>query len=345
MSKTLLLPEFMEQARGMVLVDVRSEGEFRQGHFPGAVNLPLLNDEERKIVGTTYKQEGREAAVKKGFELVGHKFSEFIETAAKVAPAKQLAMYCWRGGMRSNTMAWLLDMAGFKVNLLKGGYKVFRNWALEKIKEERNILVLGGKTCSGKTEILHALSKKGEQVIDLEGMAHHKGSSFGALGQLPQPSNEQFENLLAIEWLACDKNRVTWIENESNRIGQVKVPDVVFTMMRKAPVLEVVLSIEKRIERVLNEYAQFSKAELEEGTRRLERRLGNLRMRQAVEMLHNDDLKGWADMLLEYYDDSYEYASSTREKGSVHKVQVEDIGADVSGQIMVTVQKIFGNGK
>ena len=196
MSTTLPLLDFMNEAKDSIVLDVRSEGEYKQGHLPGAINVPLLNNEERKIVGTTYKQVGREAAVIKGFELVGHKFADYIKLVQKLSPSKKISVYCWRGGMRSNTMGWLLQLSGFNVTVLKGGYKTFRNWALETLKEERNVVILGGKTCTGKTELLKKLKEKGEQVIDLEQLACHKGSTFGSLGQDAQPSNEHFENIL-----------------------------------------------------------------------------------------------------------------------------------------------------
>ena len=126
MSVSLLLPFYLESAEKSVLVDVRSEGEFAQGHIPTSVSIPLLNNEERAIVGTVYKKNGNRDAVQKGFELVGEKFATFIDTAKTIAVNNTISVYCWRGGMRSNIMAWLLTTAGFQVNLLKGGYKTYR---------------------------------------------------------------------------------------------------------------------------------------------------------------------------------------------------------------------------
>ena len=341
MSTTLPLLDFLKEAKESIVLDVRSEGEYKQGHLPGAINVPLLNNEERKIVGTTYKQVGREAAVIKGFELVGHKFADYIKLVQKLSPTKKISVYCWRGGMRSNTMAWLLQLSGFNVTVLKGGYKTFRNWALEILKEERNVVILGGKTCTGKTELLKKLKEKGEQVIDLEQLACHKGSTFGALGQAAQPSNEHFENVLSLEWYTYNNKNVIWLENESNRIGGIKIPDTVFEMMRKAKLIDVVLPLEQRIKRVLDEYAVFSVELLEEGTRRLEKRLGNLRMTQAIAFLKENKLEQWAKMMLDYYDDAYEYSNSKRETGTIKTMEIDDIvDLNVVEQLIVFANKM-----
>ncbi len=341
MSTMLPLLDFFKEAKDTIVLDVRSEGEYKQGHLPGAINVPLLNNEERKIVGTTYKQVGREAAVIKGFELVGHKFADYIKLVQKLSPTKKISVYCWRGGMRSNTMAWLLQLSGFNVTVLKGGYKTFRNWALEILKEERNVVILGGKTCTGKTELLKKLKEKGEQVIDLEQLACHKGSTFGALGQAAQPSNEHFENVLSLEWYTYNNKNVIWLENESNRIGGIKIPDTVFEMMRKAKLIDVVLPLEQRIKRVLDEYAVFSVELLEEGTRRLEKRLGNLRMTQAIAFLKENKLEQWAKMMLDYYDDAYEHSNSKRETGTIKTMEIDDIvDLNVVEQLIVFANKM-----
>jgi tRNA 2-selenouridine synthase len=242
-----------------LLLDVRSQREYTHAHIPGAVNIPLLNDEHRHEVGITYKQKGREAAVLKGFDLVGPLFADKVREVNSLSSKKIVFVYCWRGGMRSGIMAWLLSLAGYEVHLLKNGYKSYRNWVLKTLASQRKIFVLGGQTGSGKTEVLKYLEQFGEQIIDLEGLAHHKGSAFGALGQLPQPHYEQFENMLAKKLSACDPEKITWIENESNSIGTVKIPDALFTMIREAPVLEMIVNRTVRKQRIHNEYAHFPK--------------------------------------------------------------------------------------
>ena len=316
------LTNFLSATKSSPLIDVRSEGEFAQGHIPGAHNLPLLNNEERAIVGTLYKQKGNEAAVQKGFELVGGKFAAYISQAKELAHEKQVSLYCWRGGLRSNIMAWLFSTAGLQVNLLKGGYKSFRTHALESFSVQRNYLILGGKTGSGKTEMLQHLANHKEQVIDLEGLAHHKGSAFGGIGQAPQPSNEQFENEIYVQLQQLNAEQAIWLENESRLIGTNKIPDAIYAQMRNAPVIEMLVPIELRIVRIVRDYGCFPIEILEETTRKIEKKLGNLRMKKAIEHLHQGEINLWAHLMLEYYDDFYAYGMSQRKPESIRYVEL-----------------------
>jgi tRNA 2-selenouridine synthase len=323
MAEILNIGQFLEAKDGRLLLDVRSEGEYQRGHIPGAVNVPLLDNASRAVVGTVYKQEGREAAVLKGFELTGADFHTKIRQVMQLSAVKEVAVYCWRGGMRSNIFAWLLSLAGYRVSLLKGGYKSYRAWALDIMKQPRKVMVLGGYTGSGKTELLHAIAGQGEYTIDLEALASHKGSAFGALGQEPQPSTEQFENLLAQQWALHPDKRV-WLENESRMIGVVKIPDTIYDMMREAPVIEILTTFEKRVDHILSGYGTFPPDQLRESTARLKKRLGDLRCRQALQMLEEGNMKEWAAMMLTYYDNFYEYGTSLRNPGSVHRVDLQD---------------------
>ena len=317
-----MLPDYFASIETSVLIDVRSEGEFLQGHIPGAINIPLLNNEERAIVGTVYKQRGNRDAVQKGFELVGGKFSDYITKAKEISVGNSISVYCWRGGMRSNIMAWLFTTAGFKVSLLKGGYKTYRTAAIQSFEEERNILILGGKTGSGKTEMLQLLKEMGEQVIDLEGIANHRGSAFGGIGQAPQPTTEQFENEIFCCLRSLDISRPIWLENESRLIGKNKIPDALYTQMRVAKVVEMLVPLEMRVNRIVKEYGQFPIELLEETTRKIERKLGNLRMNQAIGFLRNNEMKQWSLMMLEYYDDFYAYGMAQREKDSITYAEI-----------------------
>ncbi len=318
--------EFLDISGADVIIDVRSPGEYHHGHIPGAINIPLLDNEERKIVGTCYKKEGREPAVIKGFELVGHKFSIFIKEVLKHAPTKKIKVYCWRGGMRSNIMAWIMNMSGFKVSILKGGYKAYRAHVLEVCSREYNLLILGGSTGSGKTEVLHLLRQHGEQVIDLEGLARHKGSAFGGLGMDQQPSYEQFENLLANDLERCDASKMIWLENESRLIGSVKIPDELYELIRKAPVLEICIPFETRVSRLASEYGHFNAEVLAENTRKLTKRLGHQRMADAVQKVLTGDIKGWITDILTYYDKTYSYGKSLRDQSTI---RIMEFGDDV----------------
>ncbi|MEY2794218.1 MAG: hypothetical protein RJA76_2210, partial [Bacteroidota bacterium] len=178
------------------ILDVRSPGEFKRAHIPNALSLPLFTDEEREKVGICYKHQGKEKAVELGLEFVGPKLVNFVKYAKKVAFEGEILVHCWRGGMRSASMAWLLETAGLKVFLLEGGYKSYRNFVLKIQSEPLPLRVLGGKTGSGKTELLREMKNAGFQVIDLEDLAKHRGSAFGHFGLEEQPSSEHFENLL-----------------------------------------------------------------------------------------------------------------------------------------------------
>ena len=308
----------------LLLLDARSEKEFDHAHIPGAVNIPLLNNDHRHLVGIEYKKKGREAAVALGFKLVGPLFYEFIEKVNGLTDKKVVMVYCWRGGMRSSILSWVLSMAGFKVIILKGGYKSFRNLILDQLKIEKKIIILGGHTGSGKTDILKTMGNKGEQIIDLEGMANHRGSAFGQLGLPPQPTNEFYENLLGCEWRKLDSKKRVWLEAESHSIGQVKIPDDIFIQLQNAPLMEVCCSREFRKERILAEYGEFSKSELAECTTKLRKRLGQLRLTEALFALEQDRMGDWLEVLIDYYDKTYSHSLKERNSSQRISVKVND---------------------
>lgn len=315
------LKEFAENKA--VLLDVRSPKEYHRAHIPEAVSFPLLTDEEREIVGITFKNEGREPAIIRGFELVGNKFTGFIKRAKELSTSKEAMMYCWRGGLRSNIMSWILSTAGFKVTLLKGGYKSFRRWSIEQLHIHRNILIVGGKTGSGKTELLNELGKSGEQVIDLEKLAHHKGSAFGSLGQPPQPTTEQFENLLAIEWSKINPDKILWLENESRLIGTCALPNSVFDQMRFATVIEIEMDRKSRKKRILNEYGCYDTKLLIEKTESVKKRMGFDKVKEAIIFLKNNDPDKWVEAMLDYYDKMYQHSNAQRDKNKIHSITLD----------------------
>lgn len=299
---------------------MRSPKEFGHSHIPGAINLPLLNDEERHIVGLTYKEKGSDQAVEKGFDLVGGKFADYIREARAISQKREIVVYCWRGGMRSNIMAWVLGLAGLPVSLIEGGYKQFRKTVLEDLSTKRTWTVVSGKTGTGKTEILHALAAMGENVLDLEKLAHHKGSAFGALGQPKQPSIEQFENLIAIA-LASLKDGNIWVEDESRWIGGIKIPDAIYQAIRQARTIAISRDEEIRKKRILDEYGIFPKEQLAERTSQLQKRLGGDRTKLALELLETGDLSGWLDVLMPYYDKMYSYGLGQRDQESIIHIE------------------------
>src|ERR1700733_14354956 len=218
------------------LFDVRSPGEFQHSHIPGAVSLPLFSDEERAQVGLCYKQQGKEPALMLGLKFVGPKLSEMADKVIKQCLQGRARVYCWRGGMRSSSVAMLLRMTGLQVMTLEGGYKRFRRHVLQTLSQifSEKLVVIGGMTGSGKTEILRVLKERGEQVVDLEQLANHRGSAFGGIGMELQPSVEQFENKIACLWDKLDLDRRIWLEDESRMIGKCKIPDALFAAMMQA---------------------------------------------------------------------------------------------------------------
>lgn len=315
--------KFLELSQTIPVIDVRAPKEFRQGHIPGAINLPLFNDDERAAVGMTYTKTGSDAAILKGLEIAGPKLRDFVKQGREYAKSGELLVHCWRGGMRSEAMAWLLTFSGIKTSVLVGGYRAYRRYIRESLKQGPPIIVLGGMTGSGKTEILQHLFLLGEQVLDLEGLANHKGSAFGALGQADQPTTEQFENDLAWRWLAFDHQRPVWIEDESRNIGKVIIPDPVFSKMASAPIVFVDVPFESRVKRLSAEYGSFGTNELALLIRKIGRRMGGDKANAAIHELEQGNLIGSVSAVLTYYDKSYKYGLSKREKSKIFTVKLE----------------------
>jgi len=315
--------EFLRLRDALPVVDVRSPGEYEYGHIPGAVNISLFDDSQRAEVGTLYKNEGNIKAVLRGIDLAAPQMSDKLVRALRLAAGSQMLVYCWRGGMRSEAMAWLFSTGGITPLLLDGGYKAYRNHILEELGRERKYIVLGGLTGSGKTDILNHMMKEGKQVTDLERLASHKGSAFGALGQPPQPSSEHFANLLHDDLAARIDNVAIWLEDESRNIGTVFMPDCFYERMQTTPVVALMMSIETRMPRLLKEYTAFPVEQIIAAVMKISKRLGGDRTREAVEALKRDDYRTAIRITLEYYDKSYNYGLSKRPAGQVIYVETD----------------------
>ena len=316
------------------ILDVRSPGEFAHAHIPGAISFPLFSDDERAQVGTCYKQEGRDRAVELGFAIAGPKFAGFIAQAKEIAPDRRVRLHCWRGGMRSGAIAWVLGMAGFEVKTLSGGYKAFRHWALRTTEIPLRVLTLGGMTGTGKTNILTALAAQGEQTLDLEALANHRGSSYGALGLPPQPTTEQFENLIAMQWAKFDPDRPVWIEGESCGIGRCRVPIGVFAQMMQAPILQVARPRSERLMLLVEMYGTADIQALVIATDRIRKRLGGLRTQQAIDLLQQKQLAAAFDVILDYYDKTYQYDLEKRQV-PIHTVEVTNCSDAQSAALLI----------
>ena len=290
------------------VADVRSPSEFVQGHIPGAVNIPLFSDAERAEVGTLHKRESPEAAAIRGLEIAGPKLGDLVRAAYALCRGRtggEMALYCDRGRMRSSSVGWVLTMAGLRVRLLEGGYKAFRHHVLASFERPLNLLVLGGKTGSGKTLVLRRMSAKGAQMVDLEGLANHRGSAFGALAGRPQPSCEQFENSLSVALSRMRPDVPVWVEDECENLGTVNLPRAFFRQLKASPLLTLEVPDHIRLERVLEDYASLPRDYIAQRLDHIKKRLGGLEHSRAHACLSAGDLPGLAAILLTYYDRAY----------------------------------------
>jgi tRNA 2-selenouridine synthase len=300
------IQQFLKLRDALPVVDVRSEGEFDSGHIPGAVNIPILNNAERVAVGTDYKQKGQLEAIKTGFRLVGPRLPDIIDRAQRVGD--EYLVHCWRGGMRSNNFCQFVGMAKQKTHQLKGGYKAYRQAVLDSFRLPLRLTILGGSTGSGKSEILRALANQGEQVLDLEKLANHKGSVFGGLLMPPQPSTEQFQNNLFEEIFAFDINRRIWVEDESIAIGKIFLPEPLWRRMNESPLIEVEVEKAVRVKRLVGEYGTADPDAFLEAMKRITKKLGGQHFNAARDKLLAGDMTATIDILLTYYDKAYRNA-------------------------------------
>jgi tRNA 2-selenouridine synthase len=335
------ISDFLHHPEAPLLADVRTPAEFAHGHIPGAFNLPIFSNEERVLVGTTYKQVGREAAVLLGFDLTGPKWSGFIKEALEKAPSKKIALHCWRGGMRSGAMAWALDLYGFEVYLVQGGYKSYRNWVLKQFEKQFTLQVLGGMTGSGKTKILQELKAAGQQVIDLEDIAQHQGSSYGTMNKMVQPTQEQFENNLGSQLHTLDPRKMTWIEDESSSIGKCILPRPLWNRMLAANLLDLAVPLEHRVASLVKEYGSLDKTFLIECTERIKKRLGPEQARHAVVAINENRMEDFIRLALGYYDKTYRTGLAKRNVAQVTSLALEK--TDHKKNAALILEKIPGD--
>lgn len=328
---SISIQEFLNLRSSRPVVDVRSENEFAEGHIPGAVNIPLLNNAERVAVGTDYKQKGKDAAIRTGFRLVGPRLESLVKSADALAQGRELIVHCWRGGMRSRNFCLFAAMAGVRTLQVKGGYKAWRQLAAESFSKPFPFIVIGGRTGSGKSDLLRALADHGQQVIDLEGLARHKGSAFGGLLQPPQPTTEQFQNDLFDEILKLDLNRPVWIEDESIAIGKIFLPDVFWRRKRDSPVVRIELDKAKRVDRLVHEYGPADRGEFLQSMEKVTKKLGGQNFNEAKALMQQGDLHGTIAILLTYYDKAY--MASLEKKNDQVIATVEWNGYDTTAVI------------
>jgi tRNA 2-selenouridine synthase len=340
--------EFLNASKGQLILDVRSPAEYEHAHIPGAISFPLFSNEERAVVGTAYKQESREKAIKIGLDYFGPKMRPMVEKVEEFLTAihgktgsgsftgQQVFVYCWRGGMRSGAVSWLLNLYGFKVITLAGGYKAFRNYALKIFTRPFRFNILGGFTGSGKTMLLQGLKSQGQYIIDLEGLACHKGSAFGSIHMPPQPTQEMFENKLALELeeivgeQAQDEQGnypTIWLEDESQRIGNLNIPMHLWENMRTAPVYFLDIPFEQRLDYLIEDYGRGDIQKLMDATLRITKRLGGLETKNTIAYLEEGNIREAFRILLLYYDKLYFKSLHNRQdvKALLNKIPCEKV--------------------
>lgn len=305
MIHNISIDELLRQAPALPLVDVRTPAEFRHGHIPGAHNVALFTNEERVQVGTTYKQVGREEAILLGFDYVGPRWSGYIRQCLEIAPGKRIAVHCWRGGMRSGAMAWALNLYGFEVYLVQGGYKAYRRWCHRQFARSYSIYMLGGMTGSGKTRLLQQMQAQGQQVIDLEDLAQHQGSAYGTMNRMVQPTQEQFENNLAWQLQYLSETQPLWLEDECQMIGKRCIPLPLWQQMRDAGLIDLQVPLEQRVASLVQEYGSLDPEFLVESTQRIHKRLGPEQTKHAIAAIREGRIADFIRIVLVYYDKTY----------------------------------------
>lgn len=356
MYEKINIARFLEWQGIVPVLDVRSPGEFNKAHIPGAVSFPLFTDEERKTVGTAYKQQSREIAIKIGLDLFGPKMHSLVERAEQInsqqadPSRKSFIVHCWRGGMRSAAIAWLLDLYGFRVYTISGGYKAFRHWVIQTYSRPYSFQVLGGYTGSGKTKVLKELAAMDQPVLHLEDLAHHKGSAFGNIGMPPQPSQEMFENLLSFSlWqlstgypgiVNSASQQPVWVEDESQRIGDVNLPMPFFGQMKPAPVFFLDIPFEHRLDNILVEYGQLDRERMKSSIARIQKRLGPLETKLCLQHLEAEETRQSFDILLKYYDKWYRKSLLNREKSEEQITKIPCDNVDSKRNAATVLQAI-----
>jgi len=329
------ISRFLELSEKYPVIDVRSPSEFQTGHIPGAINIPLFDDKEREAVGIRYKNAGRIKAILSGLELTGPSMHYKLSEALKAATDGKLLVHCWRGGMRSEAMAWLFSLGDISAEVLEGGYKSYRNHILSALSEKRKTIILGGMTGSGKTHILSYIKDKNHQVIDLEGLACHKGSAFGSLGQPPQPTSEHFANLLFDEWRRLDNNLPVWLEDESRNIGSVFMPDSFYNNMQEAATIVLIMDIKTRLPRLTEEYAGYPPELIKESILKIRKRLGGDNTAHAVRAVDEGRLSEAVEITLKYYDKAYMFGIGRRSSDNIIYVETD------TDNIRVNTEKVL----
>jgi tRNA 2-selenouridine synthase len=324
----IAVADYLTMYQNCIVMDVRSAGEYSHAHIPAAINLVLFDDAERAKIGTLYKQNSKQRAVKEGLAYFGPKLLpllKIVEGLQAVEVEKPIVVHCARGGMRSGAVCWLLDLYGYDVKQIVGGYKAYRQWVLQQFTMPYNLQIVGGYTGSAKTEVLHCLQQNNVSIIDLEGLAHHKGSAFGAIGMPTQPSQELFENKLATALFGVantNANELILLEDESQRIGTNNIPNEFWLNMRRANILFLDIPFAERLQHIVDEYGQLPLDSLIECTERITKNLGGAEAKTALRFLYEKNYTESFTILLAYYDKYYGKGLQKRQDWEKLKINI-----------------------
>ncbi|MCL2336972.1 MAG: tRNA 2-selenouridine(34) synthase MnmH [Firmicutes bacterium] len=321
---------FDESGSQIPMVDLRSPGEFAEATIPGAYNAPLLDNDERALVGKTYKQASPDRARELAMEIVAPKLPRFVKTVKSIAPGGEVNIFCWRGGERSRFAGLILDFMGLKVNRLKGGFKAYRHYVLAYLNGTlpHRAIVLHGLTGVGKTELLLALERAGYPVLDLEKLAAHRGSVFGKIGQPASPGQKMFEGQIQDCLRRLEKTGVFVVECESKRLGNLLVPDTVLNAMHSGYRVLVYAPVPLRVRRIKKDYFTATEGNLQtlrEAIQRLARHLGGGKTEELNSRLEAGEVEQVINFLLtHYYDPLYKYPGGPDSDYDL-SVAVEDV--------------------
>lgn len=330
-ANALEVGNFLNASKNELIIDVRAPIEFFKGHVPNAINIPLFEDSERAEIGTLYKQQGKDTAVNRGLEIVSPKMTSFVNKVKALSKNKKVFVYCFRGGMRSNSFAWLMNTSGLDAVIMQGGYKAFRNYVLDYFEQEQKIILLGGKTGSGKTDILKKLNEQHLQIIDLEGIAHHKGSAFGTINEQKQNPQQVFEHQLFHQLSELDCSQSIIIEDESQTIGYNKIPIGLWQQMKQATIIKLEIPFELRVQKLVEDYTTVNVEALKSCVIKIAQQLGSLNTKLCLQYLDENNLHDVARLSLLYYDKSYEFSYKNK-KQPIINLNSDTIDATINAQ-------------